>query len=186
MALRAETLHRIRVDKVWRDAVSDDLTLNTALRRFGYHTLFLPQCTVVTFTKNITRSTLLKWATAQTALTRTYHHKLWNYALMAYTFFNVTFVFGLVAIILGFLYTPSWFIPATLLLVQTPLGAFRSLSRNATFERALPWMSHEFKVSLRGILAGLIVPWIMTYCIFKSIFIHEIEWRGRSYSLRKV
>ncbi len=187
MALRKETLDQIHVKEVWKDAVSDDLTLNIALRIHGHHTLFLPQCTVVTFTKNITLSKLLKWATNQTALTRVYHRKLWNYALAAYLFFNVTFIFGLAAVILGFLNTPSWFIPASLLLVPTPLGMVRSRSRSATFNRALPWMSHEFtKFGSRVSLASLIVPWIMTYCIIKSISTREIEWRGRSYSLRKV
>ena len=186
MALRMETLNQIRVKEIWKDAISDDLTLNIALRVQGYRTLFLPQCTVVTFTKNITRSKLLKWATNQTALTRTYHRRLWNYALAAYVFFNVTSIFGLVALILGFLNSPLWFIPATLLLVPTPLGVIRSHSRSATFKRALPWMSHGFKkFGSKASLASLIVPWIMTYCIFKSISTREIEWRGRSYSLRK-
>jgi len=187
MALRAETADRIRVDKVWRDAISDDLTLNIALRTYGYRTLFLPQCTVATFTKNITRSNFLKWAITQTALIRAYHRKLWNYALAAYTSFNATFILGLVAVALGFLDTAMWFVPATLLLIPIPLGMIRSHSRTATFQRALPWLSQEFnKVGSSGILASLIVPWIMTYCIFKSVLIHDIEWRGRSYSLRKV
>jgi len=187
MALRTGTLDQIHVKEVWKDAISDDLTLNIALRTQGYRTLFQPQCTVVSFTKDITRSKLLKWAINQTALTRTYHRKLWNYGLAAYTFFNVTFIFGLVALILGFLNTPSWLIPASLLLVPTPLGMIRSHSRIATFKQALPWMSHEFKkFGSRTCLASLIVPWIMTYCIFKSISTQEIEWRGRCYSLRKV
>jgi cellulose synthase/poly-beta-1,6-N-acetylglucosamine synthase-like glycosyltransferase len=185
MALRAETLNRIRVREIWKDAISDDLTLNIALRAHGYHTLFLPQCTVVTFTKNITRPNLLQWATNQTTLTRAYHRKLWNYALAAYTFFNVTFILGLVALAIGSLSSPLWFAPTTLLLIPTILGIVRSHSRRATFQRALPWMSSEFKKS-RSMGASIIVPWIMTYCIFNSIFTHEIEWRGRSYSLRNV
>ena len=130
MALRAETLDRIRIREVWKNAISDDLTLNIALRAHGYHTLFLPQCTVVTFTKNIARSNLLKWATNQTAITRTYHRKLWNYALAAYTFFNATFILGMIALTLGFLSGPAWFIPATLLLpLPLLIGILRSHSR---------------------------------------------------------
>ncbi|HUO42034.1 MAG TPA: glycosyltransferase family 2 protein [Methylomirabilota bacterium] len=185
MALRADTLDRIRIEEIWRDAVSDDLTLNIALRNCGYHTVFLPQCTVATFTNNITRSNLLKWATNQTTLTRTYHRKLWNYALAAYTFTNVTFIVGLIALTFAFLNT-SWLIPATLLLVPTPLGLIRSSSRSAAFQRALPWLSEVDKGGSKAISASLIVPWIMTYCIFRSIFTREIEWRGRTYTLRKM
>jgi len=183
MALRADTLDRIHIEEVWRNAVSDDLTLNTALRKYRYRTIFLPQCTVATFTNNITRSNLLKWATNQTSLIRTYHREIWNYALAAYIFFNVTFILGLIALNLAFLET-YWLIPATLLLAPTPLGLIRSSSRTATFQRALPWLTEVKKSSLEAISASLIVPWIMTYCIFRSIFTREIEWRGRIYSLR--
>jgi len=188
MALRAETLDRIRIREVWKNAISDDLTLNIALRAHGYQTLFLPQCTVVTFTKNIARSNLLKWATNQTAITRTYHRKLWNYALAAYTFFNATFILGMITLALGFLSGPAWFIPATLLLpLPLLIGILRSHIRCTTYQRALPSMSQEFKRSCsRGSLANLIVPWIMAYCIIKSISTQEIEWRGRNYSLRNV
>jgi len=187
MALRKETLNQIHLKSIWKDAVSDDLTLNIALRVNGYHTIFLPQCTVATFTKNITRTKLLKWVINQTALTRTYHRRLWNYALTAYLFFNVTFILGLVALTLGFLDTTSWLIPCILLLTPLPLGIVRSRSRRNAFKRALPWLSRDFeKFSSRMSLSTLIVPWIMTFCIFKSISTREIEWRGRSYSLRKV
>ena len=185
MALRADTLDRIHIEEVWRNAISDDLTLNIALRKYGYHTVFLPQCTVATVTSNITRSNVLKWATNQTALTRTYHRNLWNYALAAYTFFNVAFALGLVALSLAFLDT-YWLIPATLLLAPTPLGLIRSSSRSRTFQRALPWLSEVNKSGLKAVSASLIVPWIMTYCIFRSVFTREIEWRGRTYTLRKM
>jgi len=187
MALRSETLNQIHINEIWEDAVSDDLSLNIALRAHAYRTLFLPQCTVVTSTKNITRSKLMEWATSQTALTRTYHHKLWSYALVTYAFFNLIFVLGIVALLLGFFLTPSWFIPAILLLTPTPLGIIRSHSRIATFKRALPWANQEFgKFSSRVSLTSIIVPWIMTFCILKSITTREIEWRGQRYSLRKL
>ena len=185
MALRADTLDRIHIEDVWRNAISDDLTLNIALRKSGYHTVFLPQCTVATVTSNITRSNVLRLATNQTTLTRTYHPNLWNYALAAYTFFNTTFILGLVALSLAFLDT-YWLIPATLLLAPTPLGLIRSSSRRETFQRALPWLSEVNKSGLKAVSASLIVPWIMTYCIFRSVFTREIEWRGRTYTLRKM
>jgi len=184
MALRAETLDRICIKEVWKNAVSDDLTLNIALRKYGYHTLFIPQCTVVTFT-DTGCSTFLKWATNQTALIRAYHRKLWNYALVAYTFFDITFIAGLVTLILGLFNTTFWFLPATLLLTSIPIGVIRSQSRILAFQRVLPWVNGLNKKGPRAILASLIVPWIMAYCIVKSISIREIEWRGRNYNLRK-
>jgi cellulose synthase/poly-beta-1,6-N-acetylglucosamine synthase-like glycosyltransferase len=187
MALRAETLDRIHIREVWRDAISDDLTLNLALRTHGYHTIFLPQCTVVTITKNMTCSRFLTWATNQTALTRTYHRKLWNYALAVYTFFNATFILGIYALSLGFLNNPDWYIPATLLLLPLPIGILRSQMRCETYQHTLPSTYVQFKKSCRrGSFASLIVPWIMTYCIIKSIYTREIEWRGRKYNLRPV
>jgi hypothetical protein len=33
------------------------------------------------------------------------------------------------------------------------------------------------------VAASFLVPWIMMYCMIKSSLTHEIEWRGRKYSL---
>ena len=51
MALRSETLDKVGIREVWAKAVSDDMTLNSALRAHGYQVAFLPQCMVATFNK---------------------------------------------------------------------------------------------------------------------------------------
>jgi cellulose synthase/poly-beta-1,6-N-acetylglucosamine synthase-like glycosyltransferase len=45
IAIRAETLQETGIRRVWSNAVSDDMTLNSALRAHGYRIIFLPQCT---------------------------------------------------------------------------------------------------------------------------------------------
>jgi hypothetical protein len=79
MAIRAETLREIDIRRVWSNAVSDDMTLNSALRAHGYRIIFLPQCTVATYNKaDLAR--FLQWAVRQTLLTRLFNRDLWNYA----------------------------------------------------------------------------------------------------------
>ncbi len=183
MAVRAETLEKIGIKQVWATAISDDMTLNSALRKHGYRIVFLPQCMVATFNKtNLSR--LIEWATGQIVLTKIFNRGLWNYALVAYAFLNLAFVLGLLGMILGVLQAPVWFIPSALLLTPSFLGILRSYQRSGTFTRAIPELKHEFdRTRLPEAMASLMVPWIMTYCIIKSAQTHDIEWRGRKYNL---
>ena len=185
MAVRAETLDKIKIQKVWSDAISDDLTLNTALRKHGYRIRFLPQCTVVTFIEKTTLPNLLRWTTNQIALTRTYNRKLWNYALAVYAFFDLTSITGLLAFVMGLIRGPVWFVAATLLLSPLPIGIIRSWRRYVTFQYAMPMLREHSISRLRWSLASLIVPWIMTFGILKSTITSEIEWRGTKYKLRR-
>ncbi len=183
MAVRAETLKKINIRETWANAISDDLTLNRALRKHRYHVSFLPQCTVATFSE-ITRAQFLAWATRQTTLAKFFNRGLWNYALATYAFFDFVFLLGLMTLSLAILFGRVWFVPTVLFFIAPVLGIMRSIQRNSTFRRAMPEFSNEFrKTSLGEAIASLIVPWAMTYCIIKSARTQEIEWRGRTYNL---
>ena len=183
MAVRADTLEKIKIERVWEKVVSDDLSLNSALRNSGYKISFIPQCTVASFS-NITFMPFITWATNQIALVRSYHRPLWNYALVAYGFFNTSFALGIASLILGLLFERVCLIPAFLLLLPTPLGIFGSKIRIDAFKQAMPDLKAEFERTSSGVnIASLIVPWIMTYSILKSTLTDEIEWRGRRYKL---
>ncbi len=184
MAIRAETLQEIGISQVWANAISDDMTLNSGLRKHGYRILFLPHCTVATFNHTNLHG-LLEWATRQTALTKIFNRGLWNYALAAYTFFDSVFLIGILGAVFGAMLAPVWFLPSALLLSPSAIGIARSIQRSNTFARAMPELRDHFE---RGrfaeAMASLIVPWIMTYCIIKSARTHEIQWRGRTYRLK--
>src|SRR5208282_3259073 len=183
MAVRAETLDRIQIQKIWSDAISDDLTLNTALRKHGYRIQFLPQCTIATFMEKATLANLLRWTINQIALTKTYNRRLWNYALAIYAFFDLTFITGLLALVLGLVSSPIWFASVTLLLSPVPILIIRSWRRYVTFQYAMPMLREHSISRLKWSLASLIVPWVMTFGILKSMITSEIEWRGTKYKL---
>ena len=185
MAVRTETLDKIQIQKIWSGAISDDLTLNTALRRHGYRIQFLPQCTVATFMEKTTLSNLLRWTTNQIVLTKTYNRKLWDYALVVYAFFDLTFMAGLFAFVMGLIRGPVWFASAALLLFPLPIGIIRSFRRYVTFQYAMPILREHSLSRLKWSLASLIVPWVMTFGILKSTVTSEIEWRGAKYKLRR-
>lgn len=186
MAVRAKTLDEIGISHVWANAVSDDLALNAALRKHGYRTTFLPQCTVATFNHTDLHH-FIKWATRQTALTKAFNRGLWNYAAAAYAFLDLVFPLGIVGLVIGATVSPAYLAPAALLLTPSVLGIFRSAHRNSTFSRAMPQFKEEFRrVKSKEAIASLIVPWVMTYCIIASARVHEIEWRGRIYKLREM
>jgi cellulose synthase/poly-beta-1,6-N-acetylglucosamine synthase-like glycosyltransferase len=183
MAIRTEKMKTIDLHRIWKNAVSDDLTLNSALRKHGYRTIFVPQCIVATHSQ-ATMRTFLTWATRQIALTRTLNRPLWNYGLTAYAFLAILMLLGIVSLAAGTLSSPAWFLPAALFCAPSVLGCLRSSQRITTFKRAVPWFGEEFEKNRLGdSIASLIVPWIMTYCIIKSARMNEIEWRGRKYKL---
>ncbi len=183
MAIRAETLEKINVKQEWVNAVSDDLTLNSALRKHGYSISFLPQCTVATFSQT-NQQDFLKWAARQTTLTKFFNRGLWNYALATYAFFDFVSLLGLVSLALGAILGLVWLAPSALLFTPSVLGIVRSVQRNLTFSRAMPEFSNEFRKTRPGeAIASFIVPWVMTYCLIKSTRTNEIEWRGRTYKL---
>ena len=186
MAVRADTLDKIGIREIWATAISDDLTLNAALRRHGYRTTFLPQCTVATFNQT-DRHKFLKWATRQTALTKVYNRGLWNYAAGAYAFFDFVFLLGAISLVCGVMVAPLWLVPSVLLLTPSLLGILRSIQRNSTFSRAMPQFKEEFRrAKFKEAIASLIVPWVMTYCIINSAKTRKIEWRGRIYKLTEM
>jgi hypothetical protein len=185
MAVRMETLRRINIKEVWQNAISDDLSLNTALRKHGYAVRFLPQCCVATCNETNFRA-LVEWATRQVTLTKAYNPRLWKYGLAAYAFFNLVTLLGLVSTVFGIFVSPAWCLPACLLLIPSLSGIYRSDQRAGTFKRAMPEFAEQFeKTRILDSVASLIVPWIMTYCIIKSAGTDEIEWRGRRYHLTK-
>lgn len=186
MAVRAETLDKIGIRRIWPTAVSDDLALNAALRKHGYRTTFLPQCTVATFNQT-DRHKFLRWATRQTALSKVYNRGVWNYAAGAYAFFDFVFLLGLISLVCGVTVAPLWLVPSALLFTPSLLGIFRSIQRNSTFSRAMPQFKEEFRrARFKEAIASLIVPWVMTYCIINSARTREIEWRGRIYKLTEM
>ena len=178
-----DKMNTIQLRSLWQTAVSDDLSLNQALRQYNYRVNFLPQCTVITRSQATERS-FLTWATRQIAITRAFNRTLWDYGLAAYGFFTLLSTFGVATLIAGITLSPVWLLPAALLLAPSILGVLRSSKRVTTFEHALPEFMPEFeKNRWAHSIASLIVPWIMTYCILKSARSNEIEWRGRKYKL---
>ena len=183
MAIRTKTMNAIDISRVWNDAVSDDLSLNLALRKHGYRTIFLPQCTVATHNQATVQS-FFTWTTRQIALTRAFNRALWRYGFAAYAFFSILLILALASLAAGVLWSPNWFIPSALLVTPSILGIFRSSQRITTFKRAMPSYAQEFeKNRVVDSIASLILPWVMTYCIIQSARMNEIEWRGRKYKL---
>ena len=183
MAIRRDVIKAVNLQSVWETAISDDLSLNSALRSHGYRIVFVPQCMAITFNQ-ATMANLLKWATRQIALTKSFNPTLWNYGRAAYGLLTVLDVLAIASLIAGFILSPLWFLPSLLLFTPLIFGVFRSNQRIQSFRRALPEFASRFeKIRWPHSIVGLIVPWIMTYCIFKSARTKEIEWRGRRYKL---
>ncbi|MGA3108429.1 MAG: glycosyltransferase family 2 protein [Candidatus Bathyarchaeia archaeon] len=183
MAIRTEKLNSVDIQSVWEHAISDDLSLNSALRKHDYRIIFVPQCTVATHNRATARS-FFNWATRQITFTRVFNPELWRYGFAAYAFFSILLILALAGLAAAVLWSPTWLIPSALLFTPSILGILRSSQRITTFKRAMPAHAQEFeKNRIVDSMTSLIVPWVMTYCIVKSVRMTEIEWRGRNYKL---
>ncbi len=137
MAILTEKMNTVDIRNVWEDAISDDLSLNSALRKHGYRTIFVPQCMVATYNRATTRS-FIGWATRQIALTRAFNPELWRYGFSAYAFLSTLMVLALASLAASALWSPVWLLPSALLFTPSFLGIFRSSQRVTTFKRAMP------------------------------------------------
>ena len=183
MAMLREKMDEIHLEALWETAISDDLSLNRALRDHNLRVDFVPKCTVVTYSQSTGRS-FLGWASRQTTLTRAFNRGLWEYGLVAYGFFTVLSILGAASLIAGLTISREWLLPGALLLAPSIVGVIRSSQRVTTFERALPEFALDFERNrLAHSIASLIVPWVMTYCITRSVRTQIVEWRGRKYKL---
>lgn len=183
MAVRTETLEKIKIKEEWAKAISDDLTLNHSFREHGFGVTFLPQCTVASFGRT-SRQDFLEWAVRQITLTRFFNRGLWNYALGAYFFFNFVFLLALVSLGMYLLHGTIWAAPAVMLFTPSFVGVVRSVQRDSVFSRAMPEFSKEFRRARVGeAMASLIVPCVMTYGMIRSARTNTIQWRGRTYTL---
>ena len=182
MAIRRKIFDNLRIVEKWQGQISDDYVVTREVKAAGYVIKFIPSCISPTI-GDCRMKELMEWTTRQISIVRTHGRPLWNFAFTSYTYFNVMALVGLAAIPLASLLWNGW-ISVSLLLSGIPLGVAKNMVRLRTIESTIPSNENRFGISrVRFALASLVVPWVIWYNLFKSIFVTHISWRGRTYKL---
>jgi len=179
MAIRKETFFEIGVPGAWKNAVSDDYALSTAVRRAGLRIAYAPGA-LVPSRDRLPAWGFLAWARRQMLLTRFYDPALWWLGMAAHTVYCGGMAASLAAAVAG--YRPAvWALAAQLL-----PGMWKGRNRAVHARAALP----EYRAWFRrhGWVYALWTPlatWVWLLVLAASAVGSRIRWRGYRYNLSR-
>jgi ceramide glucosyltransferase len=179
MAVRKETFFEARVFEYWKNTVSDDYALATAIHDSGLTIAFAPGALTPALERLPARR-FLAWARRQMILTRVYRPRLWWPALIAHFFYCAGMAASAWASIRGHRLA-EW-----ALIAQLSPGMLKGLNRATLARAALPeyeaWFRRHAWVHA---MWQPLVTWLWLVVLTASAFSSTIEWRGRRYDLRR-
>lgn len=184
MAIRKEIFYSIGLDKIWENALSDDLCLSRAVKKAGMKVVFVPACLVASYEKT-TWPALFEFVRRQFLITRVTMPGTWWFGL----FSSVYSLLGLWAGAALALCAASTNRSNMKLYVAVPvlffLGQFiRALLRQRMIVKLLPHEAQNLKAaSLTDIFGNCLWSWLLFFCILSSAFGRTITWRGIRYRL---
>lgn len=183
-AIKVETFRKAGIEKIWEKAVSDDLSLTTAVKKQRLLIAYVPACLVASY-QQYTWSSLFEFGRRQFLITRIYRPNIWWFGLS------------------GSLYTIAgqWLPLALIFLVPS----LQSETMNLLTILSITFFACEFiRAILRQVMAFTILKddrkkltvarvfdivfcWLWTILTFlliiSSAFGNTVRWRGISYKL---
>jgi len=170
MAVRRQDFDRSGVEEIWRGALSDDLTLATAIRRLKLRIEFVPKCLTISW-GSCTMREYYAWLRRQLFVARMYSPALWRGAVISFVPMLLIFA-GIILSPLSLAF-PSLRMTATTLLVVLPLQVIGGWLTALVLKgyRTAFWMPV-------GILfaGALSIP-----AFIHSVFTRSLTWRGITY-----
>lgn len=187
MALRAEDFKQLQIaERYWAHTVSDDYGVYRAVRDAGGWIRFEPRCLVAS-REDSSFLEFLHWSNRQIILTRVYAARLWKLGLAANCLYCVTFILGLISLVLpGISFLARMAIIATLLgilILGFVKGHVRTVVTHEIFPEEQPILS---RLGSRYWELTPIVPWIMLFNFIVAGLTRRIEWSGTRYELISV
>lgn len=184
MAVRIKTFKHLGVEKIWANAVSDDLTISRAVRKAGMKIEFVPACLVASY-EQTNWPDFLGFARRQFVITRINTPFTWCFGLFS-SFYSVLGLYGGAAFA-AYAYSinsPYWLLFAAVPFVFFIGHLWRSMLRQILIEKILPNDAHAMRISkIIDITAGWIFSPLLLMIILSSAFGRRIRWRGITYKL---
>jgi GT2 family glycosyltransferase len=179
MAIRKDVFFSTGVPERWKTAISDDYALSDAVHSAGLRIAFAPGA-LAPSPEPITARRFFAWARRQLLLTRVYRPGLWRAALAA----HVLYCAGMVAAVTAWSHGSA--VAPWLLATQLLPGMSKGLLRTRRARAALPTHTRWFRRwGWTHTLLTPIAAWLWLAVLITSAFGTSINWRGRTYHLRR-
>lgn len=184
MAVRVDVFRRLGIDRIWSNALSDDLLLTCAIKKAGLKVAFVPACLVATHHSSTWRE-FFEFGRRQFVITRVVAPKIWWAGLSA----NLYSVLGLWATAALAVYAVTTEKNNTALFAAVPILFFvgqlvRAILRQTMVGKLLNKETAKMKPAMA---ADILLFWIwsllLLYLIVSSAFGRTICWRGIRYKL---
>jgi len=184
MAIRVDVFRRLGIAKIWSKALSDDLSLSTAVKKAGLKVAFVPACLVATH-ESTTWGKLFEFSRRQFLITRIYAPKTWWFGLCS-SVYSVLGIWGAAALAI---YAAKIQHPNLDLFISVPVVFFvnqlgRAILRQRTAEKLL---ENERRAMRAACLADILACWLwsllLLFYIISSAFGRTIVWRNIRYKL---
>ena len=184
MAIKVDVFRQIGLDKIWPNAISDDLSLSRAVKNAGMRVAFVPACLTASYVST-TWDELFKFGRRQFLITRVSAPRLWWFGLLSslYSILGLWAGAGLAlyAAAIGEKNLPL-FAAVPVLFFVGQIG--RAVLRQKMICKVLKKDHHKMKAAMAAdILACWIWSWLLLFFIISSAFGRTICWRGIRYKL---
>ena len=186
MAVRREYFDNLRIADIWAGAITDDLTLSTAVKRARLRVVFEPKCLSASC-DSFTWPRLFEFVRRQFIITRVCTPWVWLMSLGASLQYALAFWFGL------FFSIWAWHVghPCLHLIWPVPVILYVTAVVKGVLKRidiclALPEHAAALKpATWLDIFASPLANLVMLVCILASVLTNTITWRGIHYRLHR-
>ena len=191
MAIRADLFRQLGLDKIWPKTLSDDLSLNCAVKKAGKIVAFVPACLVASY-ESTTWPKLFEFARRQFLITRVSAPRTWWFGLGS-SLYSVLGLWGTAALAV---YAATIGDKNQLFFAAVPIlfftGQFiRAVLRQKMANKLLKYEIRDTRYEQRALRAAyaadILLFWVwsllLLFFIISSAFGRTICWRGIRYKL---
>ncbi len=185
MAVRTDLFGPDDLERIWHNAISDDLGLSYAVKKTGRKVSFVPECLVASYERT-NWTDLFEFARRQFLITRIVTPGTWRFGLLAMIYSLLGSWGGLAMWIYGVSAAVTsnpvlWAaVPATFLAGNIGLA----ILRQRMIRILLPKDAEQLRAAARADVWGTLAwSWLLLICILSSAFGRTISWRGIRYRL---
>lgn len=184
MAVRVETFKELEMEKIWQNAISDDLTISRASKKAGLIVFFVPACFVASY-EEYNFPKFYEFMRRQFLLTRVTSPVTWCFGLITCLYSVLAFWgFGAFAVYFKSIGFHNWYIFLLASCLSLSGQVFTASMRQNMIYRIFPTEWPRLKTTaVVDILFSPIWGLILLFCIISSSIGRTIEWRGIKYKL---
>jgi len=181
-AIRADTFRKLQIDKIWSKALTDDLTLSSAVKKTGKLVAFVPACLVASFEYTGWKE-MFEFARRQFFITRLYAPYTWWFGLLG-SLYSVLGLYGGTVMAVYAAAKGSEHLP---LFSSVPIIFLASqLSRAVLRQKMIAKLLSDYREQLKpAAILDILGCWlwspIMLILILSSAYVRTIKWRGIKY-----